>query len=85
MSLHVLSWAYSRSAGDPVAKLVLLALANEADASGLVGRSRALIGRLTVVTELPRGDVLSALERLQDVSAIVDQPNGFQLKFGEAA
>ncbi|PWB94683.1 hypothetical protein C5689_06360 [Methylosinus sporium] len=68
-----------------MAKLVLLALANEADASGLVGRSRALIGRLTVVTELPRGDVLSALERLQDVSAIVDQPNGFQLKFGEAA
>lgn len=85
MSLHVLSWAYSRAAGDPMAKLVLLALANEADASGLVGRSRALIGRLTVVTELERSEVRAALERLQDVSAIIDQPNGFQLKFGEAS
>jgi hypothetical protein len=67
-----------------MSKIVLLALANEADAFGLVPRSRTLIGRLVVVTELSRADVLAALERLQDAGAIIEEPRGFQLKFGEA-
>ena len=73
MSVHALSWAFGCSVKNPSEKLVLLALANYADSTGLCWPK---VKTLCVDTSLSERTVRTALRRLDGDFIVVEKRRG---------